>query len=254
VAMNCGDELLHKASLLHDDLIDRDKFRRGKQAFWIEHSENEAISVGDFLVAMAFSTIDVWINTSAHKRNDEIRSSFHETFLDMAAGEVLDISYEGDQSINADHIDKMIYLKSGSLIAASLRLGALAANAPHEICTALTEYGKALGTAFQMVNDVNNLSGLDEATKGLFGQDLEKGKQTLATRLALSSNITAKDLRSMTIQERQELLLPAQIQIRDKLQQASKHLISIPDGKMKIILKLLIEQIQDDWFWVDNNE
>ena len=126
----CTIELLHKASLIHDDLIDGDTLRRGVPTFWKRHSPKHAIIAGDLLIGAAFRTVSEWERTSHHQYASNILDTITKTLYETAMGEWLDVHFESLTTVEMQMIETMTLLKSGSFIAASMRIGALTGCAP----------------------------------------------------------------------------------------------------------------------------
>lgn len=253
VPLSCSFELVHKASLLHDDLIDQDTHRRGAPALWTDSGAGRAIIVGDLLVGLAFSTLHRWMATSELTRGGEIASLLSRTVVDMSAGEMLDLELEEADEVQRELVERMLYLKSGSLIAACLEAGAHLGGAPRETVTHLRRYGRAVGVAFQMINDLNNVTGLDVHSKKALGGDLRRGKKTLATSALADAGVSLETLQDLPREDLAEYLEPATAALEETLAEASQVLDELPPGQMKLLFSMLIEQAREDWFWIDGD-
>jgi octaprenyl-diphosphate synthase len=171
-------EWLHSASLLHDDVVDGARLRRGQPSANVRFGAREAVLVGDFLYAQLCQVL-------VEDGNREILASFSHTIGQMAEGEVLQLSRSFDPSIDeATYVD-VIGRKTSSLLATAAEAGALLAGAkPDEQC-ALREYGWQLGMAFQLVDDALDYGGTREELGKAPLSDLAEGKVTLPLLLAL---------------------------------------------------------------------
>ena len=156
----CALELVHTFSLIHDDLpcMDNDDFRRGKPTNHKVFGEDIAILAGDALLTMAFEWIADTPKVSSHKKLSIIKElSYCTGPKGLIGGQVLDLKTSADKlSINKI---KSIYLKkTASLITSAVKIGAIAAGANKRKLSALTAYGKNLGMAFQIVDDLLDLA------------------------------------------------------------------------------------------------
>ena len=253
VPLGCAVELLHKASLVHDDLVDQDTMRRGTPAFWSSTDCSKAVIGGDLLISLSFRTLRSWTGVCHTDLFDDICSALHGALYDMAVGELLDLDYERAENVTPQLIEEMCYLKSGSLIAASLRIGALASRADAAVVDGFTDFGKYLGTAFQMVNDINNLDGTDRHSKGSCGHDFARGKKTLATLALMDAGVGLGDLDRLTKDQLTRILTPATEALNRTLAEAKRCLRQLPDGNVKNLFRSLVSQARDSWFWVDTD-
>lgn len=156
----CAIELVHTFSLIHDDLpcMDNDNFRRGKPTSHKVFGEDIAVLAGDALLTIAFEWISDTPKLSSQKKLSIIKElSYCTGPKGLIGGQVLDLKTSADKlSINKI---KSIYLKkTASLITGAVRIGAIAAYASKSKLSALTSYGKNLGMAFQVVDDLLDLT------------------------------------------------------------------------------------------------
>jgi geranylgeranyl diphosphate synthase, type II len=220
-------EFLHKASLLHDDLQDRDMFRRGKPSFWKEHGEALAIAVGDTLVAMSLMIL----SKSTHPNKAKLLESFMETFFDLSVGQCSDLLFEEQDFVTPEEIYDSIEKKTGSLTATALFVGGLCTNAPSNKLERLKIIGKELGVIFQIINDINNITGLDAHSKGEFGQDEKRQKKNFAQKYG------------------------TQIQsiLSTSIKNIERELDTFPTSQAKNVVVQLLKEYDADWFWTDVN-
>ncbi len=245
----CGIEFLHKASLVHDDLIDEDRRRRGIASFWVLHGPKIAIATGDALVGIAFKTLNDWTSSVQHPRSAEISAAFSDAMYDMSVGEFLDLAYAEQKSVGFDAIDEMATLKSGSLIAACCRIGALLNNASADRVEDLAAFGRHLGTAFQIINDMNNVNGVDRHAKGMEAQDIVLGKKTRATLALEREGILPSELSRVPRDKLQKILLPVRARVKDELRHASVHLQAMPNKLTRRVLTGILLAWRETWFW-----
>ena len=165
-------EFIHTATLLHDDVVDESTLRRGR-ATANEHFGNPAsVLVGDFLYSRAFQMM-----LDAH--DVRVMEILADATNVIAEGEVMQLMNMHDPGLDEAAYLQVIRSKTAKLFEASARLGAVLAGAPSAVEQACADYGQALGTAFQVVDDVLDYAGAkDEMGKNL-GDDLREGKVTL---------------------------------------------------------------------------
>jgi geranylgeranyl pyrophosphate synthase len=171
-----GVELLHTASLIHDDIVDRAALRRGKPTLNSVMSSGGVILVGDFLFAQSAML-------AAATNNPRIVSVFASTLGDICDGQLREMfdAHHIDQS--REQYDRRIFGKTASLFAGSAEMGAIIGRASEDHIAALRQYGGDLGMAFQIVDDILDLT---EGTQDLgkpAGNDLLQGTVTLPTML-----------------------------------------------------------------------
>lgn len=171
-------EFIHTATLLHDDVVDESTLRRGRPTANQTFGNAASVLVGDFLYSRAFQMM-VDVN---HMRVMEVLSDATNV---IAEGEVLQLMNMRDASIDEASYLRVIRSKTAKLFEASARLAPILAQADPAIEQACATYGQALGTAFQVIDDVLDYEGsADELGKNL-GDDLREGKVTLPIICAL---------------------------------------------------------------------
>ena len=165
-------EMIHTATLLHDDVVDDSKLRRGHATANTTFGNSASVLVGDFLYSRAFQRMV----GQGSLRVLEILSSATNV---IAQGEVLQLINSGDPDLDEEAYLGVIRRKTAKLFEAAAQLGAVVGEASPELEAALGRYGMHLGTAFQLVDDALDYSGdLDAIGKNL-GDDLAEGKMTL---------------------------------------------------------------------------
>lgn len=170
-------ELLHKASLVHDDLIDGDTLRRGRQSFHEAFGSERAVVMGDLLVAMAHDVVERMRSVLPTGVYSQIRSRFNKAHIDLCRGELLElVASLCERALARDYVDRVIEGKTASLMEQSMAMGAIIAGAPAARVDALARYGRCMGFVFQTINDINNLTGFDLGVKGQAMTDLALGR------------------------------------------------------------------------------
>jgi geranylgeranyl diphosphate synthase type II len=178
-------ELVHTFSLVHDDLpaMDDDDLRRGRPTNHRVFGEAMAILAGDAMLTMAFDTIARLVPAQAAATI--LRELAHATGPQgMIGGQVLDMAAE-NQSLPLDRLQDVHRRKTGALITASCRIGAIAAGAPEDHVEALTRFGQHLGLAFQIMDDVLDVTSTDHQLGKGAKKDARKGKNTYPALLGL---------------------------------------------------------------------
>jgi len=171
-------EFIHTATLLHDDVVDESSLRRGRQTANALFGNAASVLVGDFLYSRAFQMM-VSVN----------RMRVLEVLADatnvIAEGEVLQLMNMHDPDIAVSEYLRVIRFKTAKLFEASARLGAVLAYASSDVEEACAAYGRSLGTAFQLVDDLLDYEGNTAELGKNVGDDLREGKPTLPLLIAM---------------------------------------------------------------------
>lgn len=179
-------QLVHDFSLLHDDIVDGDRSRRGQPALWVRDGLPTALNTGDALLTAAFcviSTADLPSRTST--RSTRWLSA---ATMEMVGGQQADIAATGAPAADLPQYLTMVERKTGALMGAAAALGGIAAGAPRATVDACDNFGRTLGVAFQLRDDVLGVFGDSAETGKPVGNDLLRGKQGLPMVLALTGN------------------------------------------------------------------
>ncbi len=177
-AMAAVVEFIHTATLLHDDVVDASTLRRGRSTANEVFGNPASVLVGDFLYSRAFQMMV----ESGEMRIMQILADATNV---IAEGEVLQLMNMHDAGLDEAGYLRVIRSKTAKLFEASARLGAIVTHAPREVEEACAAYGQALGTAFQVIDDVLDYDGdAGEMGKNL-GDDLREGKTTLPLIIAM---------------------------------------------------------------------
>jgi geranylgeranyl pyrophosphate synthase len=185
-------ELIHSASLVHDDVLDAAPLRRGAPTVVAEAGRTVATATGDLLFSRAFAEL------AAGGELDDVRA-LSEAASALAAGELLQRDDAWNARVPLDRYLHRCMLKTGSLFEAACRLGALAAGRAPTIVDALARFGARIGLAFQLLDDVLDVSGPASRTGKARGTDLLDGTVTLPLILARERDprLAALDLRAL---------------------------------------------------------
>ncbi len=189
MASACAVEMIHTYSLIHDDLpaMDDDELRRGRPAVHVAYGEANAILAGDALLAQAFEVI-----TRCEAAAELIVRCLQELTAaagpcQLVGGQVDDLQAENRVG-TAEQLQKIHERKTGAMFRVSLRLGAIAANATNEQIARLDTYGKHLGLAFQIVDDLLDEQGDMQQLGKQTGKDTAQGKLTYPALLGIQES------------------------------------------------------------------
>lgn len=189
----CAIEMIHTYSLIHDDLpaMDNDDYRRGRLTSHKVFGEDLAILAGDALLTEAFQVM-TRREVAAVLPPDRLLQVVREIaeaagWFGMVGGQVLDVQSEG-QTVAPETLYAIHRMKTGAMILVSLRTGAILAGAEEEALAALSDYGRQIGLAFQIADDILNVEG-DKALLGKgTGSDAARGKVTFPLLLGLEAS------------------------------------------------------------------
>jgi len=179
VCMGAVVEIIHTATLVHDDIIDEAKTRRGRPAANTQWGNSKCVLAGDWLYMQAFKI-------AVQERNFRLLDVLIELTQQMVEGELLQMEKLGKCITLEEHLD-LIFRKTACLFSVSMRLGAILGKATAEQETRLGEYGHNLGLAFQIVDDVLDLTASEEVLGKPVASDLREGKVTMAVIHALQN-------------------------------------------------------------------
>jgi octaprenyl-diphosphate synthase len=181
-------EFIHTATLLHDDVVDESAMRRGRATANTLFGNAASVLVGDFVYSRAFQMM-------VSIQNMRVMDILAEATNIIAEGEVLQLLNINDADISdADYLH-VIHYKTAKLFEAATRLGAVICRASEKDEQAMAEYGMRLGTAFQLIDDVLDLSGESEDIGKNLGDDIAEGKPTLPLLYAMrNGNETQRNL------------------------------------------------------------
>jgi octaprenyl-diphosphate synthase len=170
-------EIIHTATLVHDDIIDEAKTRRGRPAANTQWGNSKCVLAGDWLYMQAFKV-------AVQERNFRILDALIELTQQMVEGELLQMEKLGKLISLNEHFD-LIYRKTACLFSVCMRLGAILGGATAEQEDQVGRYGRDLGMAFQIVDDVLDLTASENVLGKPVASDLREGKVTMAVIHAL---------------------------------------------------------------------
>jgi octaprenyl-diphosphate synthase len=244
-------EFLHNATLLHDDVVDESDMRRGRPAARMVWGNQASVLVGDFLLGQAFMMM-------VETRNIPALEVIARASTIIAEGEVFQLSKAGDLATTPEDYDEVIEAKTATLFEAATEVGAMAGGADASGRAALRAYGRELGMAFQLVDDVLDYRG-EAGTMGKnAGDDLREGKMTLPVILALGeanpaereilvSSLGRADANDTVLQQvvaimnRHRTLMRTIEKAEQHVAQARAALAPLPESEMKTLLSDIAE-------------
>jgi geranylgeranyl diphosphate synthase type II len=182
-------ELLHNFTLVHDDIMDNANLRRGISTLHVKYDLSTAILAGDSLLAIAYTNL---LN-DCRNNTKEIIATFTNALIEVCEGQSLDKEFELRDNVTIDEYIIMICKKTAALLETCCKIGGQIAGGDEKIINALSNYGRNLGIAFQIQDDLLDITA-DEVKFGKFiGGDLVEGKKTYLFLKALEK-ATGKDL------------------------------------------------------------
>ena len=246
-------EFIHTATLLHDDVVDESDLRRGRKTANALFGNAASVLVGDFVYSRAFQMM-VSVN----------RLRVLEVLADatnvIAEGEVLQLMNMHDPDISVDDYLRVIRYKTAKLFEASARLGAVLAESSPEVEGCCAAYGRSLGTAFQLIDDLLDYEGATAQLGKNVGDDLREGKPTLPLLLAMERGSAAqRDLIRHAIEHGEVARLPEIVEIvrltgaldatrdaaRAETDKASKNLAVLPASPHRdALLELCVRSVE----------
>lgn len=187
-------EFIHVATLMHDDVVDESKKRRGQLTINEVWGNKTSVLVGDFLLSRAFQLM-------SKDGSSEILKLLSDTSVTISEGEVLELTNDKDPTINEDIYFEVIQRKTASLFSAACQVGAMVTKTSHEKVEAFKSFGINFGMSFQLIDDAIDYSSSFYHLGKNVGDDFKQGKVTLPIILAyLRSNTEEKNYWKRTMQ------------------------------------------------------
>ena len=244
-------EFIHTATLLHDDVVDESTLRRGRATANSAFGNPASVLVGDFLYSRAFQMM-------VEVGDMRVMQTLSEATNVIAEGEVLQLMNMHDASLSEDSYLRVIRSKTAKLFEASARLAALLAKSPPAVEQACAHYGQALGTAFQVIDDLLDYDGDADLMGKNLGDDLREGKATLPLIIAMQranpadraviagaiqTGSTADMPQIMAIVKATDALGATQQAAAAEAQRALEALKDLPESKYREALEQLASQL-----------
>ncbi len=178
ISLSACIELIHMASLLHDDVVDESKLRRGKKTANKIWGNKASVLVGDYIFTKAFQ---IMVNDQDLK----ILQNLSNASKSLAQGEVLQLSLKNNLDIDTEKYFKVVEDKTAKLFSSSAMVGGIISKCPEKIISKLDKFGKNIGIAFQLLDDALDYECFKNNTGKNTGDDFKEGKITLPVLLAL---------------------------------------------------------------------
>jgi octaprenyl-diphosphate synthase len=178
-------EFIHTATLLHDDVVDESDLRRGRQTANAVFGNAASVLVGDFLYSRSFQMM-------VEADDMRVMQVLANATNVIAEGEVLQLMNCNDPDVDEERYLQVIRYKTAKLFEAAAQVGAILCKAPAAVEEAAAEYGRRLGTAFQLIDDVLDYSGITNDIGKNVGDDLREGKPTLPLLHAMAQGTAAE--------------------------------------------------------------
>ncbi|MGQ4832845.1 MAG: polyprenyl synthetase family protein [Candidatus Asgardarchaeia archaeon] len=170
-------EMIHNFTLIHDDIEDGDTTRRNKPAVWVKYGLDNGINIGDGLFTLAYQHI---LNSDIYDAEQKLKllKILTDTTLEICEGQALDMSFRRKDVVTEEDYMRMIFKKTGVLLSAALKGGAIIARTSDpNLIEALEDYGKHIGPAFQIRDDILDLT--EGKGREAIGNDIREGKRSL---------------------------------------------------------------------------
>ncbi len=171
---SAATEILHNFTLVHDDIMDHARSRRGRATVHMKWDTNVAILVGDELLALAYRALLKTRSTNIQ----EISKVFTEGVVEVCEGQAYDKEFESRSRVSVDDYLVMIQKKTGKMVAVATEIGGLVGNASSSHLLSLRRYGELVGRAFQIQDDLLDIVGDEKEFGKTIGGDLVEGKKT----------------------------------------------------------------------------
>jgi octaprenyl-diphosphate synthase len=225
VAATC--EMIHMATLVHDDVLDDAQVRRKGLTVNRLRGNEVAVMLGDYLISNAFHLCSRAGDPGLNLRLGEVTNT-------LCEGELVQLSHREDLSLDERTYFEIVRRKTAVLIGACCELGARLSGAPEESVVALRRFGEGLGIAFQVQDDLLDLSGREDVVGKSLGRDLEKGKLTLPVIIHLARGTPAQRERTIAaIRARDGAALLAELTAAGALAEARSRAMAMVDAARK---------------------
>jgi octaprenyl-diphosphate synthase len=225
VAATC--EMIHMATLVHDDVLDEAAVRRKGHTVNHLRGNEVAVMLGDYLISNAFHLCSRAGDPALNLRLGEVTNT-------LCEGELVQLSHREDLSLDERTYFEIVRRKTAVLIGACCELGARLSGAPEESVVALRRFGEGLGIAFQVQDDLLDLSGREDVVGKSLGRDLEKGKLTLPVIIHLARGTPAQRERTIAaIRARDGAALLAELTAAGALAEARSRAMAMVDAARK---------------------
>jgi geranylgeranyl diphosphate synthase type II len=247
-------ELFHNFTLIHDDIMDKAPLRRGFETIHSKYGLTAGILGGDAMSIYAYQHLS-FVETNFKK----VIAVFNTTAIEVCNGQQIDMDFEQRNDVTSEEYIEMITLKTSVLLAASMKIGALIADASQENCDKIYEFGKNLGIAFQLQDDYLDAFGTTSKLGKQQGGDIIANKKTYLHIQALNAanSVQKGEINSWLLSDNAEEKVPAMLRLFE-VTEANKKCreavafysekafanlkeIAVPEEKKQFLLDLAIE-------------
>lgn len=236
----CAIEFLHKASLVHDDIVDDDELRRGKPTLWKLYGKKQAVIAADLLIGICFKVASLSKPISIENRS-KIITCLSNCLVETAYGEIEDLkTYNGKQS-STQNLESIMYNKSGSLISNSMQIGSILAGLNEGKISRVKNIGYELGYLFQMLNDLEDSEADAIYSKGKAGLDIERNQINLVTLCIKNSGVTFDEYLELDSRQKASILKPVINLIDTAKHRAEEDTESLQCSKFSKLINIIIE-------------
>lgn len=229
-------EVFHNFTLLHDDIMDNASTRRGRPTVHTKWDSNRAILSGDAMMILSYQIL----SQSEPEHLLELLSIFNKAAIEVCQGQQLDMEFESRRVVDMDSYFGMIHLKTAVLMAGALQMGAVAAGAEKRHSELIYKFGKNLGLAFQIQDDLLDTYGNSITFGKQIGGDIAEGKQTFLKVYAMAKAtdeerktlIESRDFDTIkTLYDKYGVVQAAQGVINNHFEVAVEHLVAIDNKR-----------------------
>jgi len=258
-------ELLHKASLIHDDVIDEDKFRRGVPSFYNKYSMEKAVVMGDLLVSVAF--------TNLYRHRELLGNRFYwcnrkfiDAFRQISMGELSEEILRSSIRINSASIEDLHYKKTASLFEAGFEIGAICGGGTVTEQKNLARFGQIIGMIYQTINDINNIDGLESKIRKNAYSDLKKSKKNhlvlhsmkngsqkdkqILKSIMMKPHISGSDIEQLLeIFRRNKSMQHVYRKIDAYIHEAETCVRNLRPSAAKAMFSMLTKEAKNKWIW-----
>lgn len=179
-------ELIHNFSLIHDDIQDESRTRRGRETVWVKWGQPHAINAGDLMFSLGFASLERAKSFSAGETISKAQTILQQTCISLTIGQYLDMAFEQAVEASLEDYWQMIHGKTAALLGAAVELGALFGGADETRQLLYRQFGQKLGLAFQVWDDWLGIWGDPEKMGKSVSSDLASGKKTFPILYGLS--------------------------------------------------------------------
>jgi geranylgeranyl diphosphate synthase type II len=245
-----GVEILHNFTLVHDDIMDRAGTRRGRETVHTRWDEGTAILVGDVMIGLAHRAL----LDDPPKRGLEVMAAYTNGLVDVCEGQALDREFETRSDVTLDDYMRMIAMKTGRLVETAAEAGGLVGDGTDEQIAALRAYARHVGQAFQIQDDLLDITAEEAELGKMIGGDIIEGKKTyllvqalrrvsggddraLLERMLSQKGLPAEHIGTMRdLYDRHGILDAARDDVRAYIERAEADLLALPDTQARAML------------------